>query len=68
MRDNVLWRKQSRIILLLAEALHISAERALNLFYSTNVYQQLTNPKSGLQLMSDQYILEDLINELREKR
>lgn len=67
MRDNVLWRKQSRIILLLAEALHISAERALDLFYSTNVYQQLTNPKSGLQLMSDQYILEDLINELREK-
>lgn len=66
MRDNVLWRKQSRIIMLLAETLHISAERALNLFYSTEVYQQLTNSKSGLQLMSDQYILEDLINELRK--
>lgn len=65
MRDNVLWRKQSRIIMLLAETLHISAERALDLFYSTRVYQQLTNPKSGLQLMSDQYIMEDLINELR---
>ncbi|WP_308245809.1 DUF3791 domain-containing protein [uncultured Prevotella sp.] len=66
MRDNVLWRKQSRIIILLAETLHISAERALDLFYSTEVYQQLTNSKSGLQLMSDQYILEDLINELRK--
>lgn len=66
MRDNVLWRKQSRIIMLLAETLHISAERALELFYSTEVYQQLTNSKSGLQLMSDQYILEDLINELRK--
>ena len=66
MRDNVLWRKQSRIIMLLAETLHISAERALDLFYSTQVYQQLTNQKSGLQLMSDQYILEDLIEELRE--
>ncbi len=65
MRDNVLWRKQSRIIMLLAETLHISAERALDLFYSTRVYQQLTDPKSGLQLMSDQYIMEDLINELR---
>ena len=65
MRDNVLWRKQSRIIMLLAETLHISAERALDLFYSTEVYQQLTNSKSGL-LMSDQYILEDLINELRK--
>ena len=66
MRDNVLWRKQSRIIMLLAETLHISAERALDLFYSTEVYQQLTNSNSGLQLMSDQYILEDLINELRK--
>ena len=66
MRDNVLWRKQSRIIMLLAETLHISAGRALDLFYSTEVYQQLTNSKSGLQLMSDQYILEDLINELRK--
>lgn len=66
MRDNVLWRKQSRIIMLLAETLHISAERALDLFYSTEVYRQLTNSKSGLQLMSDQYILEDLINELRK--
>ena len=67
MRDNVLWRKQSRIIMLLSDALHISAERALDLFYSTEVYQLLINPKSGLQLMSDQYILEDLINELREQ-
>ncbi len=66
MRDNVLWRKQSRIIMLLAEALHINAERALDLFYSTQVYKQLTNPRTGLQLMSDQYILEDLINELRK--
>ncbi len=65
MRDNVLWRKQSRIIMLLAEALHISAERALDIFYSTEVYQQLNNPGTGLQLMSDRYILEDLINELR---
>lgn len=66
MRDSVLWRKQSRIIMMLAETLHIDAERALNLFYTTNVYQQLSDPKYGLQLMSDDYILENLIEELRE--
>ena len=66
MRDSVLWRKQSRIIMMLAEALHMDAERALNLFYTTNVYQQLSDPKYGLQLMSDDYILENLIEELRE--
>lgn len=65
MRDTVLWRKQSRIIMMLADALHIDAEEALNLFYSTNTYQQLSDPKYGLQLMSDGYILEDLIDELR---
>lgn len=65
MRDTVLWRKQSRIIMLLADALQIDAERALDLFYTTKVYQQLSDPKYGLQLMSDGYILEEIINELR---
>ena len=50
-----------RIIMMLAETLHIDAERALNLFYTTKVYQQLSDPKYGLQLMSDDYILENLI-------
>ena len=66
MRDSVLWRKQSRIIMMLAETLHIDAERALNLYYTNKVYQQLSDPKYGLQLMSDDYILENLIEELRE--
>ena len=68
MRDTVLWRKQSRIIMQLADTLQIDSERALNLFYSTKVYQQLSNPKSGLQLMSDGYIQEELIEELRNSQ
>lgn len=68
MRDNVLWRKQSRIIMLLADTLNIDAERALDLFYTTKVYQQLYDPKYGLHLMSDDYILEELIEELRNSQ
>lgn len=68
MRDNVLWRKQSRIIMLLADTLKISSERALDLYYSTKVYEQMTDPKYGLQLMSDDYIIEELIAELRENQ
>ena len=68
MRDTVLWRKQSRIIMLLADKLRIDAERALALFYSTRVYQQLSDPKYGLQLMSDGYILEEIIDELRDPK
>lgn len=68
MRDTVLWRKQSRIVMMLAEKLQIDAERALDIFYSTKTYQQLSDPKYGLQLMSDDYIMEELINELRNKQ
>ena len=65
MRDTVLWRKQSHIIMMLSERLHIDAEQALDLFYTTQTYQLLSDPKYGLQLMSDKYILEDILNELR---
>ncbi len=51
---------------MLADALQIDAERALNLFYSTKVYRQLSDSKYNLQLMSDDYILENLLEELRE--
>ena len=67
MRDSVLWRKQSRIIMMQAETLHIDAERALNLFYTTKVYQQLSDPKYGLHLMSEDYILENLIEDAFDK-
>ena len=67
MRDSVLWRKQSRIIMALASALAISEERALDLFYSTETYRQLSNPKYGLQLMSDGYIIENVLAELRRQ-
>lgn len=64
MRDSVLWRKQSRIVMLLAEELSISPEQALDLYYKSNISRQLSDPRTGLQLMSDQYILEDLLAEI----
>ena len=64
MRDNVLWRKQSHIIFMLADTLNIDAERALDLYYSTQTARRLSDARYGLQLMSDQYLLEDIINEI----
>lgn len=66
MRDNVLWRKQSHIIMMLADTLQIDAERALDLYYSTRTARQLSDARYGLQLMSDQYLLEDILEEIRE--
>jgi len=66
MRDSVLWRKQSRIVMLLSEALQITPEQALDVFYTSHTAQLLSDPNTGLQLMSDQYILEDLLSELKK--
>ncbi len=67
MRDSVLWRKKSHIIMLLASRLGIDEEQALNTFYSTETYKQLSDPSSGIQLMSDEYILENILNEIAER-
>lgn len=64
MRDSVLWRKKSRIVMMLAKERNLSPEQALDLYYSTRTAQLLSDPNSGLQLMSDQYVLEDLLAEL----
>ncbi len=68
MRDSVLWRKQSRIVMMLAQKMNISPEQALDIFYSSKTSQQLSNPDTGLQLMSDDYVLEDLLNELNNAK
>lgn len=66
MRDSVLWRKQSRIVILLAEHMNISPEQALDIYYNSRTAQLLANPETGLQLMSDKYVLEDLLAELQK--
>ena len=50
---------------MLAEALQIDAERALDLFYSTKTCEQLASPEYGLQQMSDQYIVDNILEEIR---
>lgn len=64
MRDQVLWRKEGRIVVLLAERLNIDTEEALDILYNSHTYELLINPDSGLQLQSDEYILNDLLREI----
>ena len=57
MDKHILWNKIARIIMQLSETLDISPERAM-----------LHKPKYGLHLMSDTYLVNDIIGELREKQ
>ena len=65
MRDQVLWRKIARIVILIAERLDINEERALDMFYHSRVYEMLCDPKYGLQTMSDVYIVDEYFIELQ---
>ena len=64
MKDYILYRKITRIIMQLAEELQIPEKRAMMLFYESEVGQMLHEPKYGYQLMSDTYIVNDIIAEL----
>ena len=46
--------------------LDIDTERALDLLYNSHTYALLSNPASGLNLQSDDYILTDLMHELEK--
>ena len=63
MRDSVRWRKQSRIVLMLAEELGISEEEALDVLYNSSTYPYFIEAKYGLQAMSDRYIVDEIIEE-----
>ena len=68
MLDFLLWNKIARIIMQLSETLDISTDRALQIFYDSDVCQMLHDKDLGLHLMSDTYIVNDLIEELRNKQ
>jgi hypothetical protein len=68
MLDFLLWNKIARVIAQLAKTLNVSNDRALAIFYDSEVCKMLHNPEFGLHLMSDTYIVNDLIEELRMKQ
>ena len=68
MLDFLLWNKIAREIDQLADILKIDNNRAIALFYDSDVCKMLHDEKYGLHLMSDTYIVNDLIAELRNKQ
>lgn len=63
--DLLMWNKIGRIVTLLSERLNISSERALDIFYTSKTNERLHDEKTGLYLMSDLYIVDELLLELQ---
>lgn len=66
MKDYLLWRKFARVILLLAERLDVSPERAMGIFYGTRTCRWLHAPEMQLHNMGDAYLVDDIIRELQD--
>ncbi len=63
-----MWNKIGRVITLLAERLDISSERALDIFYTSQTNERLHDEKTGLYLMSDLYIVDEVVMELQNRQ
>lgn len=68
MGDSVLWCKQASIVMMLSRSLGVDAEKSLDIFYSTSTYRMFIDSKYGLQLMSNQYIVDDVLVEIGDKK
>ena len=60
-----MWNKIGRIVTRIAERLNIAPERALALFYESQTCVRLHDSEDFLYTMSDLYIVDELIFELR---
>ena len=67
LRDSQLWMKIGRICTKLAERLDISPERAFDIFQKSKTNELLHDERSLLYLMSDLYIVDNVVLELKNK-
>ncbi|MCF0197341.1 MAG: DUF3791 domain-containing protein [Bacteroidaceae bacterium] len=64
--DLNMWNKIGRVVMLLSEQLDVDLRQAFDIFYKSKTCRNLHDASTGLYLMSDRYILEDLQNELTD--
>ena len=56
-------KKYSRIVELLAEKSGISLDEALEIFYNSETYRLIKEGVSDIHCMSDEYLVQELVNE-----
>lgn len=66
--DIVMQGKYYGIVEQLAIRLNISDNQALDIFYNSDLYQRIIHRIGDLYLMSDAYIVDELIRELQKKQ
>jgi hypothetical protein len=60
----LLQMKYARVVSLFAEKERVSLDRALEIFYHSGLYQLVKNGVSDMHCMSDEYLVEELQEEV----
>ncbi len=63
-RQILLWQQIGCIVVALAARLGVSYKRALDIFYTSRTNERLHDERTGLYMMSDLYIVDEVINEM----
>lgn len=59
----LLQKKYARVVELFAKENAITIENALDFFYHSQLYELMSNGVSDMHCMSDEYLVQELINE-----
>ena len=63
----ILDMKYARIIELLAEKQHLTLEEAMEMFYTSPLFELIDNGVADLHCRSDQYLADEIIRESSEQ-
>ena len=64
----LLQKKYARIVELFAKEKNISIDKALEIFYHSEVYQLMRDGISDMHCMSDEYLVQELIDEQKSNK
>ena len=62
-RQILLWQQIGCIVVALSEILQVTPRKALDIFYASDPCRRLHDERTGLYLMSDRYIADEVTRE-----
>ena len=62
-REILLWQQIGCIVVAVADKLKVPCKKALDIFYSSDTCRRLHDERSGLYLLSDLYVADEVIRE-----
>ena len=62
-REILLWQQIGCIVVAVAQKMQVSYKKALDIFYASDTCRRLHDERTGLYLLSDLYVADEVIRE-----